>query len=177
MLEQQNTPDETLANAYQSLRRAVESDVLARLHACSPAFFEQVVVRLIVAMGYGGSLQDAGRAIGRTGDEGIDGIINEDRLGLDVVYVQAKRWTTTIGRPEIQQFAGALAGKRARKGVFITTSGFSAEARAYVGSIESKIVLISGEQLAAFMFEHNVGVALASTYEVKKVDADFFDED
>lgn len=176
-LEQQNTPEETLANAYGNLRRAVESDLLARLAAGSPGFFEQVVVRLLVAMGYGGSLQDAGRAIGRTGDEGIDGIINEDRLGLDVVYVQAKRWTATIGRPDIQQFAGALAGKRARKGVFITTSGFSTEARAYVGSIEPRIVLISGEQLAAFMFEHNVGVAPASTYEVKKVDADFFDED
>ena len=176
-LDQQNTPEETLANAYLNLRRAVESDLLARLRACSPGFFEQVVVRLLVAMGYGGSLQDAGRAIGRTGDEGIDGIINEDRLGLDVVYVQAKRWTATIGRPDIQQFAGALAGKRARKGVFITTSGFSADARAYVGSIEPKIVLIGGEQLAAFMFEHNVGVSPASLYEVKKVDADFFDED
>jgi restriction system protein len=150
---------------------------LARLRVCFPGFFEQIVVRLLVAMGYGGSLQDAGRAIGRTGDEGIDGIINEDRLGLDVVYVQAKRWSTTVGRPDIQQFAGALAGKRARKGVFITTSGFSAEARAYVESVEPKIVLISGEQLAAFMFEHNVGVTLASTYEVKKIDADFFDED
>jgi restriction system protein len=176
-VEQQNTPEETLANAYSNLRRVVESDVLARLRASSPGFFEQVVVRLLVAMGYGGSLHDAGRAIGQTGDEGIDGIINEDRLGLDVVYVQAKRWTATIGRPEIQQFAGALAGKRARKGVFIATSGFSAEARAYVGSIEPKIVLISGEQLAAFMFEHNVGVAPAARYEVKKVDADFFDED
>ncbi len=177
VLEQQNTPEETLANAYQNLRRAVESDILSRLRTCSPGFFEQVVVRLLVAMGYGGSLQDAGRAIGRSGDEGIDGIINEDRLGLDVVYIQAKRWTTTIGRPEIQQFAGALAGKRARKGVFITTSAFSAEARSYVGSIEPKIVLIGGEQLAAFMFEYNVGVAPASLYEVKKVDADFFDED
>lgn len=176
-VEQQNTPEEALTNAYLSLRGAVESDLLARLRACSPGFFEQVVVRLIVAMGYGGSLQDAGRAIGRTGDEGIDGIINEDRLGLDIVYIQAKRWTATIGRPDIQQFAGALAGKRARKGVFITTSGFSTEARTYVGSIEPKIVLISGEQLAAFMFDHNVGVAPASIYEVKKVDADFFDED
>jgi restriction system protein len=149
---------------------------VGRLRTCSPGFFEQPVVRLLVLMAYGGSLQDAGRAIGRTADEGIDGIINEDRLGLDVVCVQTKRSATTIGRPEIQQFAGALAGKRARKGVFITTSGFSAKARASVGSIESKIALISGEQLADFMFEHNVGVALVSTYEVKKVDADFFDE-
>jgi restriction system protein len=177
VVEQQNTPEETLANAYQSLRRAVESDILSRLRSGSPGFFEQVVVRLLVAMGYGGSLQDAGKAIGRSGDEGIDGIINEDRLGLDVVYVQAKRWTANIGRPDIQQFAGALAGKRARKGVYITTSAFSAEARAYVGSIEPKIVLISGEQLAAFMFEHNVGVAPATVYELKKIDADFFDED
>ncbi|MGE3343812.1 MAG: restriction endonuclease [Vicinamibacterales bacterium] len=176
-VEQPDTPEEALSEAYQSLRTAVESDLLARLRVCSPGFFEQVVVRLLVAMGYGGSLQDAGKAIGRSGDEGIDGIINEDRLGLDVVYVQAKRWAATIGRPDIQQFAGALAGKRARKGVFITTSSFTAEARAYVGSIEPKIVLISGEQLAQFMFEHNVGVALTSTYEVKKVDADFFDED
>lgn len=175
--ERQGTPEETLADAYASLRRAVESDLLVRLRECSPSFFEQVVVRLLVAMGYGGSLQDAGKAIGRTGDEGIDGIINEDRLGLDVVYVQAKRWTATIGRPDIQQFAGALAGKRARKGVFITTSGFSAEARAYVGSIEPKIVLISGEQLAAFMFEHNVGVSPSSVYEVKRIDTDFFEED
>jgi len=175
--EQQSTPEETLANAYQSLRRAVEADILARLRACSPGFFEQVVVRLLVAMGYGGSLQDAGQAIGRTGDEGIDGIINEDRLGLDTVYIQAKRWTATIGRPDIQQFAGALAGKRAKKGVFITTSSFSAEARAYAGSIDYKIVLISGEQLAAFMFEHNVGAAPASLYEVKKVDTDFFEEE
>lgn len=175
--DQQSTPEETLVEAYQSLRQAVESDLLARLRVCSPTFFEHVVVRVLVAMGYGGSLQDAGRAIGRSGDEGIDGIINEDRLGLDVVYVQAKRWAATIGRPDIQQFAGALAGKRARKGVFITTSGFSGDARSYVSSIEPKIVLISGEQLAAFMFEHNVGVAPASSYEVKKVDADFFDED
>jgi len=176
-LEQQSTPEEVLAGAYQNLRRVVESDLLARLRTCSPGFFEQVVVRLLVAMGYGGSLQDAGKAIGRTGDEGIDGIINEDRLGLDVVYVQAKRWVTTVGRPEIQQFAGALAGKRARKGVFITTSAFSGEARSYVGSIEPKIILIGGDQLATYMFEHNVGVALTSAYEVKKVDADFFDED
>lgn len=177
VVEQQTTPEEVLANAYLSIRKAVEGDLLARLRVCSPGFFERVVVRLLVSMGYGGSLQDAGRAIGKSGDEGIDGIINEDRLGLDVVYVQAKRWTATVGRPDIQQFAGALAGKRARKGVFITTSGFSAEASAYVCSIEPKIVLIGGEQLAAFMFEHDVGVATASVYEVKKLDTDFFEED
>jgi restriction system protein len=171
------TPEESLENAYQNLRRAVESDILGRLQNCSPTFFERVVVQLLVAMGYGGTLRDAGAAIGRTGDEGIDGIIKEDRLGLDVVYVQAKKWSGTVGRPEIQKFAGALQGQRARKGVFITTSSFSADARAFVAHIESKIVLIDGEQLAQFMFEHNVGVSPASTYDVKKIDADFFEED
>jgi restriction system protein len=175
--EQVGTPEETLVAAYQSLRRVVETDLLARLRTSSPAFFEHFVVRLLVAMGYGGSLQEAGRAIGRSGDEGIDGIINEDKLGLDVVYVQAKRWAANVGRPEIQQFAGALAGKRARKGVFITTSAFTSEARAYASSIDSRIVLMSGEELARFMFEHNVGVAPAASYPVKRVDADFFDEE
>ena len=172
------TPEESLEAAYQNLRNAVQSDVHTRLKECSAAFFERVVVQLLVAMGYGGSLRDAGQAIGKGGDEGIDGIIKEDRLGLDVVYVQAKRWKdTTVGRPEIQKFAGALQGQRARKGVFITTSSFSADARAFAANIESKIVLIDGEQLAQFMFEHNVGVSPASVYEVKKVDADFFDEE
>ena len=170
------TPEESLEAAYLNLRRSVESDVLTRLLSCSPAFFERVVVQLLVAMGYGGSLRDAGEAIGRSGDAGIDGTIKEDRLGLDVVYVQAKRWENTVGRPEIQQFAGALQGHRARKGVFISTSTFSREARAYVEHIDSRIVLIDGQQLAEFMFEHNVGVSPDSVYEVKKIDADFFDE-
>jgi restriction system protein len=163
--------------SYQNLRRSVESDVLARLHEGSATFFERVVVRLLVSMGYGGTLRDAGAAIGRSGDEGIDGIIKEDRLGLDVIYVQAKKWTATVGRPEIQKFAGALQGQRARKGVFITTSNFSADARQFVANIESKIVLIDGQQLAQFMFEHNVGVASVSQYEVKKLDTDFFEEE
>jgi restriction system protein len=177
MPDQRETPEELLSEAHAKLKRAVESDVLNRLRSCSPTFFEQIVVRLLVAMGYGGSQQDAGRAIGRTGDGGIDGLIDEDRLGLDTVYVQAKRWINTVGRPDIQQFAGALAGKRARKGVFITTSTFSPEAYEYITTIEPKIVLINGERLAQFMFEHNVGVSLATTYEVKKIEADFFDED
>jgi restriction system protein len=172
-----DTPEESLEASYQTLRRAVESDVLARLQSASPSFFERVVVRLLVAMGYGGTLRDAGKAIGGSGDEGIDGIIKEDRLGLDVVYVQAKKWTTQVGRPEIQKFAGALQGQRARKGVFITTATFSPEARTFVENIDAKIVLISGAQLAQFMFEHNVGVAPASVYEVKKVDMDFFEEE
>lgn len=171
------TPEESLEASYQTLRRAVESDVLSRLQSASSSFFERVVVRLLVAMGYGGTLRDAGTAIGGSGDEGIDGIIKEDRLGLDVVYVQAKKWANQVGRPEIQKFAGALQGQRARKGVFITTSTFSQEARAFVESIDAKIVLIGGQQLAQFMWEHDVGVAPASVYEVKRVDTDFFEEE
>jgi restriction system protein len=170
------TPEESLEASYQSLRRAVETDVLARLKSGSSTFFEHVVVRLLVAMGYGGTLDDAGKAIGRSGDEGIDGVIKEDRLGLDVVYVQAKKWMNPVGRPEIQKFVGALHGQHARKGVFITTSTFSSEARDFVENIEAKIVLIDGAKLTEYMYEHNVGVARASSYEVKKVDMDFFEE-
>jgi restriction system protein len=171
------TPEESLENAYQNLRRAVESDVLSRVQKGTAGFFERVVVQLLVEMGYGGNRRDAAAAIGKSGDEGIDGTIKEDPLGLDVVYVQAKRWSGTVGRPEIQRFAGALQGQRARKGVFITTSSFTNEARAYVAHIESKIVLIDGEQLAQFMFDHNVGVSSDSVYEIKKIDADFFEEE
>ena len=132
------------------------------------------MVEVIVKMGYGGSLRDAGKAIGRSGDEGIDGIIKEDKLGLDIIYIQAKRWENTVGRPEIQKFAGALQGKRARKGIFITTSNFSKEALEYVSSIDSRIILIDGEQLAQYMIDHNVGVSQVSIYEVKKIDFDYF---
>jgi len=128
-------------------------------------------------MGYGGSRRDAGRAIGRAGDEGLDGIINEDRLGLDVVYLQAKRWDSTVGRPEVQKFVGALHGKRARKGVFITTGNFSSEAVEFVSHIDSKIVLIDGRQLADLMIDFNLGVALDATYELKRIDTDFFAEE
>ena len=142
--------------------------------ACSPSFFESLVVDVLVKMGYGGSRKDAGQAIGRTGDEGIDGIINEDRLGLDVIYIQAKRWQGNISRPEIQKFAGALQGKRAKKGIFITTSDFTSEAKEYVKNIDSKIVLISGEQLAALIWEHEIGVTTSVTYAVKRLDSDYF---
>ena len=140
----------------------------------SPAFFEKVIVEVLVKMGYGGSLKDAGKAIGRSGDEGIDGIINEDRLGLDSIYIQAKKWDGTISRPEIQKFASALQGKRARKGVFITTSDFSAGAREFVTNIDSKIILIDGKQLAGLMIEYGVGVSNEAVYELKKMDSDFF---
>jgi len=136
-----------------------------------------MVVELLVKMGYGGTLRDAGKAIGRSGDGGIDGIIKEDRLGLDVVYIQAKRWDATVGRPELQKFAGALQGHRARKGVFITTSDFSRDAVQYSSQIESKIALIDGRQLARLMIDHGLGVSLVETYEIRRVDSDYFAED
>lgn len=171
------TPEDTLASAYRSLRKNLEDEILSSVKESSPSFFERLVVDLLVKMGYGGNRQDAGRALGRSGDGGIDGIINEDQLGLDVIYIQAKRWEGTVGRPEIQKFAGALQGQRARKGVFITTSNFTKEALEYVSMIESKIILIGGEKLASLMAEHNVGVTVVGQYEVKKIDSDYFDEE
>jgi len=171
------TPEDALASAYKKLRTALEAEIVAAVKESSPSFFERVVVDLLVKMGYGGNRQDAGRAMGKSGDGGIDGIINEDRLGLDVIYIQAKRWEGSVGRPEIQKFAGALQGQRARKGVFITTSSFSKEAKKYASLIESKIILIDGEQLSKLMAEHDVGVSTVGMYEVKKLDSDFFDEE
>lgn len=169
------TPEDALASAYNKLRSALESELLIAVKESSPSFFERVVVDLLVKMGYGGNRQDAGRALGKSGDGGIDGIINEDRLGLDVIYIQAKRWEGVVGRPEIQKFAGALQGQRARKGVFITTSSFTKEAREYASVIETKIILIDGEHLSKLMAEHNVGVSTVGQYEVKKLDSDYFD--
>ncbi len=171
------TPEELFSQAYQRLRSNLETEVLEQVKAATPAFFERLVIDLLVAMGYGGSRRDAGKAVGRSGDGGIDGIIKEDKLGLDVIYVQAKRWEGTVGRPEIQKFAGALQGQRANKGVFITTSGFSREAQEYAGIIPSKIILIGGEQLAALMVDHNVGVSPVSRFEIKRVDSDYFEGD
>jgi len=170
------TPTESLESNYRSLRSALAEEILDRIKACSPKFFENLVLDLLVAMGYGGSRTDAER-VGRSGDGGIDGTINEDKLGLDVVYVQAKKWDTgTVGRKEIQAFTGSLEGRRARKGVFITTSRFAQDARDYVKGIEKKIVLIDGEELAQLMIDHGVGVAEVASYAVKKVDADYFTE-
>jgi len=170
------TPGELLETAYQKLREDLSAELLKIVTECSPSFFERLVIDVLVKMGYGGSRKEAGKAIGRTGDEGIDGIINEDRLGLDVIYIQAKRWQATIGRPEIQKFAGALQGHRAKKGVFITTSDFSRDAEDYVAKIDSKIVLIDGEQLSQLMIDHNVGVTPVTSYETKKIDSDYFIE-
>jgi len=171
------TPSEALESAYENLRDELAAELLTRLKKASPAFFERIVVELLVKMGYGGSRADAGKAIGRTGDGGIDGIIKEDKLGLDVVYVQAKRWdTNAVSRPDVMQFAGALQAQKALKGIFITTSRFTDDARNYVSQIGSKIVLIDGGQLCQFMIDHDVGVSTVSLYPVKKIDADYFEE-
>jgi len=171
------TPSEALESAYENLRNELADELLSRLKKSSPSFFERVVVELLVKMGYGGSRADAGKAIGRSGDGGIDGIIKEDRLGLDVVYIQAKRWeNNSVGRPDVMQFAGALQAQKANKGIFITTSRFTDDARSYVSQIGSKIVLIDGEQLTNLMIDNDVGVSTISLYPVKKVDTDYFDE-
>jgi len=171
----EQTPEEALAAAYGKLRGNLEAEILAQVKAASPSFFERLVIDLLVSMGYGGSRQDAGRAVGRSGDGGIDGIIKEDRLGLDVIYVQAKRWDGAVGRPEIQKFVGALQGQRANKGVFLTTSSFSREAQDYVSTISSKIILIDGGQLASLMVDHDVGVTGVGVYRLKKIDSDYFE--
>jgi restriction system protein len=171
------TPKEQLEEAYSQLRESLAHELLEQLKSSRPTFFEQVVVDVLVRMGYGGSLQDAGKAIGRSNDEGIDGIVKEDRLGLEIIYLQAKRWDNTVSRPEIQKFSGALQGKRARKGVFITTSNFSQSALEYADSIENKIVLIDGYQLAEYMIDLGVGVSTEAAYEVKKLDLDYFTDE
>ena len=171
------TPSEALETAYENLRDELADELLAKLKKSSPNFFERVVVELLVKMGYGGSRADAGKAIGKSGDGGIDGIIKEDKLGLDVIYIQAKRWNNNpVGRPDVMQFAGALQAQKANKGIFITTSRFTDDARSYISQIGSKIVLIDGEQLTNLMIEHDVGVSLVSMYPVKKIDTDYFDE-
>ena len=170
------TPEEALEASYQNLRQTLADELLQTLKSCSPTFFESLVVDVLVKMGYGGTRQDAGRAIGKSGDGGIDGIIKEDRLGLDIIYLQAKRWESTVGRPEVQKFAGALMGNGARKGVFITTSNFTKEAGNYVSTIDRKIILIDGETLAKLMIDYNVGVTIFANYEIKKVDLDYFSE-
>lgn len=170
------TPEELIELGYQTIRNSIEQELLSKLKAVSPSFFERIVVELIVKMGYGGSIQDAGKAVGKSGDEGIDGVIKEDKLGLDVIYIQAKRWEGVVGRPELHKFVGALAGQGAKKGIFITTSHFSKEASDYVPRNETKIVLIDGPKLAQYMIDYNLGVSVQNTYEIKKIDTDYFEE-
>ena len=175
--ENPTTPEESIETAHGILRQTLADDLLEKVKSCTPKFFEQLVVELLVAMGYGGSLVDAGKAIGRSGDGGIDGIIKEDKLGLDVVCIQAKRWERTVGRPEVQAFAGSMEGFRAKKGVLVTTSTFSSEAEDYINRIERKIVLLDGPRLAELMIEHDLGVTVQRSYVVKKIDFDYFESE
>jgi restriction system protein len=176
-VEEVNTPEEIFESTHQKLNLALATELIEIIKSCSPSFFERLVVELLLAMGYGGSRVDAGRAIGQSGDGGIDGIIDEDKLGLDAIYIQAKRWEGSVGRPEIQKFVGALQGKRAQKGVFITTSHFTQDAKSYVENINNKVVLIDGHLLAKLMIENDVGVSVVSTYKVKRLDSDYFEDD
>lgn len=172
----QQTPEELLESGYQTIRKSIEQEILLKLKSVSPSFFERIVVELLVKMGYGGSIQDAGKAVGKSGDEGIDGVIKEDKLGLDVIYIQAKRWDGSVGRPELQKFVGALAGQGAKKGIFITTSYFSKDALEYSPRNETKMVLIDGMKLAQYMIDYNLGVSIQNIYEIKKIDSDYFEE-
>lgn len=172
------TPEEALEYGYEKINESLADDLLTLIKEKDPGFFENLVVELLVKMGYGGSRQEAGEVLGKSGDEGIDGIIKEDKLGLDIIYIQAKRWNdgNTVGRPEIQKFVGALSGQGASKGIFITTSSYSKEAQTYANQNQMyKIVLIDGEKLSELMIEHNLGVSITATYEVKKIDSDYFE--
>jgi len=175
--EMKQTPEELIESGYQKIRKSLEQELLSKLKTVDPYFFEKIVVELLVKMGYGGSIQDAGKVIGKSGDEGIDGIIKEDKLGLDVIYIQAKRWEGVVGSPEVQKFVGALAGQRAKKGVFITTSNFTKEAAEYARQMDTKIVLIDGEKLSQYMIDYNLGVSVQNVYEIKKIDSDYFEEE
>jgi len=178
LILEKKTPEDLLEIGYEKCQEKLLSDLLEKVKQCSPEFFERLVVQLLVGMGYGGSFEDAGKAIGKTGDEGIDGIIKEDKLGLDVIYVQAKKWSTNpIGSPEIQKFAGALLGKKAKKGVFITTSKFTEGAFTYARNVENKIILIDGEQLTKYMIENGIGVSETASYKINNIDLDYFTEE
>ncbi len=176
LTESAQTPDEMMEAAYIRWRQALAAEVLDAVMRCSPAFFERLVVDLLVRMGYGGSRKEAGQATRLSGDGGIDGIIKEDRLGLDIIYLQAKRWQDNVGRPEVQKFVGALHGQRANKGVFLTTSGFTPDAIEYAAAISSKVILIDGPTLAGLMIDFGVGVATTKAFELKQIDSDYFTE-
>lgn len=176
--EPQETPIESISSFYEQLREALAFELLDRVKKCSPQFFERLVVHVLLKMGYGGSLKEAGEALGKTGDGGVDGVIREDKLGLDNIYIQAKRWTDKpVGSPDIDQFAGALSKKKASKGIFITTSVFTKDAMVSVRDYTSRIVLIDGPQLAKYMIDYGVGVSVMDVFELKKIDSDFFEEE
>lgn len=172
-----STPEEALEYGYQKLTENLSDELLEQIMSCPPSFFEKLVVELLVKMGYGGSIKEAASVVGKSGDAGIDGIIKEDKLGLDAIYIQAKRWDGVVGRPEIQKFVGALDGQKARKGIFITTSGFTKDALDYAKNTSVKVVLIDGQRLAELMMENNLGVTTTMTYEIKRVDMDYFAEE
>jgi restriction system protein len=175
--ELEQTPQELLEYGYQKIKRELAQELLSLVKQSSPRFFEKLVVDLLIRMGYGGSLKDAGKAIGQSGDGGIDGIIKEDKLGLDVIYIQAKRWDNVVGSKEIRNFVGSLAGQHANKGVFITTSSFTKDALDYVKTIPHKVILIDGEMLTQLMIENDIGVTKISSYDIKKIDSDYFEEE
>ncbi len=172
------TPREIMEAGYLELRRDLAQELLNQIKSCSPRFFEYLVLDLLLKMGYGGGFpKEAGEVVGQPGDGGVDGIIRQDKLGLDVIYLQAKRWECTVGRPVVQAFSGSLDGYKARKGVLITTSQFSSDARDFVARSEKKIVLIDGEMLANLMIDNGIGVAVDTKYEIKRLDIDYFDEE
>lgn len=174
---EEQTPEEALEYGYQQIRNELAQQLLSQVKNASPKFFEKLVVDLLVKMGYGGTIRDAAKVVGGVGDEGIDGVIKEDRLGLDTIYVQAKRWQGTVGHPELMKFVGALKGQKANKGVFITTSKFTNAAIDYVSKIDSRVVLIDGEQLAEYMIDFHIGVSPIATYEIERMDSDYFIEE
>ncbi|ROL60819.1 restriction endonuclease [Bacteroidetes/Chlorobi group bacterium ChocPot_Mid] len=174
LFEQSKTPIELIEAGYKTLRDNLVQDLINEIKKLPPDFFEKIVIDLLVKMGYGGSLSDQAKVTGKSGDEGIDGLIKEDKLGLDTIYIQAKRWENQVSRPEIQKFAGALLGQQSKKGIFITLSNFSKAAIEYAEKIDAKIILIDGEQLAEYMIDYNVGVSVTNSYEIKKIDSDYF---
>ena len=176
IVEEEQTPEEMIEYANQKLTNDLSQELIETIKICSPRFFENLVIDLLLAMGYGGSRVDAGKAIGKSNDGGIDGIIKEDKLGLDIIYVQAKRWEKTVPTREIRDFAGALLAKKAKKGIFISTSDFPKSAIEFVSQIEPKLILIDGHRLGQLMIEFNVGVSTQRTYSVKRIDSDYFEE-
>jgi len=171
------TPQELIEDGFQKIKNDLSVELLGAVKHSTPTFFEKLVVELLLAMGYGGSRKDAGEAIGKSGDGGIDGIIKEDKLGLDVIYIQAKRWENSVGSKEIRNFVGSLVGHKANKGVFITTSSYTKDALEYVKTINHKVILIDGELLTELMIENNIGVSKVQSYEIKKIDLDYFSEE
>ena len=174
-----STPEEQIEKAFRTISSALRTELLQRISQNTPAFFEELIIDLLVNMGYGGSRPDATAQLGRSGDGGVDGVINEDRLGLDRVYLQAKRYSegNVVGRPEVQKFVGSLVGMGATKGVFVTTSKFSSDAIEYARHLSQRVILIDGQRLAELMIEHGVGVRLNRAVEFKQIDENYFDEE